>query len=79
MWRLMLYVYFCVGNPEQLQNVTSDHPDVVEAVNIAVERARTSPLEYTQDMYTEALSAGVEEAERIRRESDPNGPRLIVV
>ena len=55
--------------------MTATHPDVVSAVQLAMEKARTTPLEHTQEMYMEALRDGVTEAEQRRRRDNPTGPR----
>lgn len=59
--------------------MTANHPDVVNAVQLAVGKARTANLEHTQEMYMEALRDGVTEAEQRRRKDNPNGPRSLHV
>lgn len=53
--------------------VTVGDPRVIEAVNAAAEKARSSPIEITQEMYMEALKRGISEAETKRKEVDPHG------
>ena len=57
--------------------MTANHPEVVNAVQLAVEKARIANLEHTQEMCMEALRNGVTEAEQRRREDNPNGPRSL--
>ncbi len=64
-----------VGAGGQLPEVTANHPDVVAAVQLAVEKARNTPPEDTQEMYMEALTEGVRKAEQKRKENNPSGPR----
>ena len=55
--------------------VTADHPQVVEAVTIATEKARNSLIEITEEMYVEALKTGIAAAENKRRENKPCGAK----
>lgn len=68
---------FCIG--EQVPEVTANHPDVVTAVHLAVEKACNTPLEDTQEMYMEALTEGINKAEQKHRKDYPSGPRSVVV
>ena len=61
------------GQSPPTLDVTEDHPDVQKAVAAAVEKARSSPPEPTQENFVEALKAGVQKAEEMRREKDPQG------
>lgn len=55
--------------------VTVDHPQVIEAVAIATEKARNSLVEITEEMYVEALKTGITAAENKRRENKPCGAK----
>ncbi len=70
-----MYLYIHVGG--EVPEVTASHPDVVAAVQLAVEKARTTPPEETQEMYMEALSEGIRKAEEKRRKDDPSGPKSV--
>lgn len=56
--------------------VDEDHPQIVEAVAAAAEKAKNSVTEITQEMYMEALKAGIGAAEE-RRQNNSTGPRCI--
>ena len=55
--------------------VTADHPQVIEAVAIAAEKARNSLVEITEEMYIEALKTGITAAEKKRREKKSCGAK----
>ena len=52
----------------EIPEVTEEHPEVQRAVTSAVEAAQSSPLEITQEMYTEALQAGIDQAYQKRNQ-----------
>lgn len=58
--------------------MTAEHPDVIKAVNAAIEKASSAPLDYTPEMYMEALKEGVDRAEEKQRENDPLGPKSVL-
>ena len=57
------------GAGEASSLVTVNHPQVIEAVTIAAEKARNSSVEITEEMYVEALKTGITVAEKKRREN----------
>ena len=63
------------GQGGNIDEVTSEHPEVQRLVAAAVAKARHSKPTLTQDMYAEALKMGIEKAEEKRREDDPLGQR----
>ena len=80
-WHQDAHVFVCnchcptIGDGEADSQVTEDHPQVVEAVAAAAEKARNSTTEITQEMYMEALKTGINSAEARRRENNPNGAK----
>ncbi len=62
-----------------MPEVTAENPDVVMAVSVAIQKTHNTPLEYTQEMYMEALREGIVKAEEKRRHHSPSGPRYYVL
>lgn len=73
---IIIYNIYILGDGDtdvSISLVTADHPQVIEAVAAAAEKARNSLVEITEDMYMEALMAGINTAENRRRKNNPNG------
>lgn len=73
---IIIYHIYILGDGDtdvSISLVTADHPQVIEAVAAAAEKTRNSLVEITEDMYMEALMAGINTAENRRRKNNPNG------
>ena len=56
--------------------VSAEDPRVRQAVEEAESKVRSASLDITTEMYMKALRNGIQDAERKRRDADPNGQLL---
>jgi len=54
--------------------VTADHPDVVQAVEEALNAAKLDELQLPVDGWMETLEEAIEEVEMESRKKNPSGP-----
>lgn len=50
------------------------HPDVIAIVEQAVKDAEKNPVTLSPEIYLEIMEEGISEAEKLMRETNPNGP-----
>ena len=59
---------------EPLGEITVDHPEVIKAVEQAIEEARNATVNVPPDVYAELIHKAIQSVEQEQREKDPNGP-----
>ena len=55
-------------------DVDASHPDVIALVEQAVKDAEKTAITLTPEIYLEILEEGIQNAEKLMRESKPDGP-----